>query len=177
MKKIITTAVSAACLFCAATAHATVYKLDFAASGFLPNTAVSSAPTPQDPVTGSIVFTADSLGSEVTSIDAIDLMINGHAYTVDEIGGANAGLNSYAFGGKFKGVGGMSSGTNDFYLLTGPYYGFMSYSVAGSRGFWDSDSIASTFTEQTAAVPEPGSLALLLAGAGGLGAMLRRRRV
>lgn len=177
MKKIITALASAACLLCAATAHATVYKFDFAATGFSSYIDNFSVPAPQDPVKGSILFTADSFGSPVTSINGIDLMIGDHTYTLDEIGFLDLG-DAYLFGANAHGVNTIQSGTNDFYLYASAgSFSFMTYAVAGSNGIWNSNNIAATYTEQTAAVPEPGSLALLLIGAGGLVAMLRRRRV
>lgn len=85
MKAILTALTGATCLLCATTAHATPFELTFTATGFGPGI-FSSSNAPQSPVSGSILFTAASLGAAVTSIDAIDLTIGGHAYTVGEVG-------------------------------------------------------------------------------------------
>lgn len=73
MRKIIATIAGAACLFCASAAQAGVFKLDFTVAGFGKGI-FSNLSAPQDPISGSILFTAESLGAVVTSIDAIDLV-------------------------------------------------------------------------------------------------------
>lgn len=178
MKKIITTLASAVCLLCATSAHAGLYKLDFQAKDFRDQ--FNPGPAPQSEVAGSIIFTAMSLGSPVTSIDKIDLTILNHTYTVDEVVEAQYPqyLQIYVFGGSITGgATGIGSGTNDFWLSLNPSTaaGYILYTAVGERGIWQS-RITATFTELTTDVPEPGSMSLLLAGAGGLCAMLRRRR-
>lgn len=170
MKKIVTALAGAACLMCAATAHAGLYKFDFTATDFRPSFE-GYPPPPQDSISGWIVFTADALGAPVTSIEDIDLTIAGHQYTVDEIG-VLSWPSGYLFGGTAWIINGISSGTDDFWVSR---YG-MTYAASGRVGIWDSYAITSSYTELVSEVPEPGSLALLLAGAGALGTMLRRRR-
>lgn len=170
MKKIITALASAACLLCAATAQAGVYKFDFTATDF----GVSNGnPAPEATVTGWISFTADSLGAPVTSIDGVDLTIAGHKYTPLEIGAIYWSFDNYLFGGTAWTINGIGSGTNDFYV--GP--DFLGYTVSGTSGIWNNYDVTTSYTELFAEVPEPGSLALLLAGVGGIGTMRRRRRV
>lgn len=169
MKKIITALASGACLLCATSAHAALYKFEFETTNFRD---YDSIPPPDALVKGWITFTADSLGAPVTSIDAVDLTIAGHNYTPEEIGALSWSTDSYLFGGTALIVNGIGSGTNDFYV-TG---GYLSYTVSGIRGIWNSSNGIFSYTELVAEVPEPGSLALLLTGAGSLGAMLRRRR-
>ena len=168
MKKMITALASAACLLCAATAQAGVYKLDFTATDFQPDY-VTGMPAPQTLIAGSIIFTAESLDLPVTSINDVDLTIAGHKYTADEVGTFQ--WSSYMFGGLNAGIS-VVHATNDFWLTQG----WMSYAVSGSQGFWTSTNATISYAEVVAEVPEPSSIALLLAGAGGLGALLRRRR-
>jgi hypothetical protein len=169
MKKIITALASAACLLCAASAHASVYKFEFAATNFPIS---NGQPAPETSVAGWIKFTADSLGAPVSSIDAVGLTIAGHKYTPGEIGAIPENYNNYLFGGTEFVVYGINAGTNDFYVTDM----LLGYAVFGTIGIWQSFTITSSYTELISEVPEPGSLALLLAGAGGIYAMRRRRR-
>ena len=169
MKKIITALASAACLLCAATAQAGLYKYEFTATNFFADINTGE-PAPQPAINGWITFTSESFGAPVTSITGIDLTIAGHKYTADEIG-ASPYRDAYMFGGTIAGLNGVRTGVNDFILLNN----LMGFSVAGPSRYWYG-GVTSSYTELYAEVPEPSSLALLLAGAGGLGALLRRRR-
>jgi hypothetical protein len=173
MKKIITALASAACLLCAGTAQAGVYKLDFTATNF--SYPFSDVKAPQESVKGSILFTADSLYSGVTSISSIDLTIGDHVYTVGEVASENLN-SSYFFGGKVAGLYSIRSYTDDFWISTfNNEFSTFSYATSSSQ-YFNSYTGTATVTEQLAEVPEPSSLALMLAGFGGLGALLHRRR-
>jgi hypothetical protein len=180
MKKIITALASAACLLCSTTSNAGLYKVDFNMTGFAYPSwyadLYGNIPGPTDPLVGSIIFTADSLLTPATSVVGIDLTIDGYRYTVDEVGTYNDDLRTYLFFGKLNGTRSITD-TNDFYFdfryNVAPKF---VYAVPRLRGNWTSTTGSVEFTQLDAEVPEPGSLALLLAGAGGLGAMLRRRR-
>jgi hypothetical protein len=112
MKAIFVALASATCLLCSTAAHATPFKLEFTASGYSLGIFAGSA-APQNPVTGSILFTAASVGAAVTSIDSVNLTIAGHAYTPGEIG-AGFYSDGYVFGAKSNGVGVTMAGTDDF---------------------------------------------------------------
>ena len=172
MRKIIATIAGAACLFCASAAQAGVFKLDFTVAGFGKGI-FSNLSAPQDPISGSILFTAESLGAVVTSIDAIDLVIAGHIYTPLEIG-VNFYGNGYVFGAIANGIGVTRAATDDFYLILSSSSNVFAYAHSGVFDTWVSRGVTATYTPQAEAIPEPASILLLLAGLGGV-ALLRRR--
>ena len=175
MHKFIYALASSALLLCASLAQASVYKLDFSASGF--GTGIfSGTAAPQDPVTGSITFTTTTFGAPIRSIDAIDLMIAGHTYTPGEIGSGLFG-NGYFIGAKANNSAGVvSAGTDDFYIIVSSNLRSFNYARAGVFDSYVTSNVTGNYALQAAAVPEPGSVALLIAGFAGLGLMRRRAR-
>jgi len=166
------------CLVLSASAHADIYKADFTFSNFHWYTYIlgSSTVPPQNVVTGSITYEAASMYGTPTAVNAVDLTVVGHTYGISEV--VFAPEQKAAFGGAPYGIA-TSFDTNDFFLRlasdsagasTGSFY----YSTAGIDTIFVSNSAVVTISDLGSAVPEPGSLALLFAGAMGLGFAGRR---
>jgi len=157
-------------LVCAvAPAQAIPVRVSFTVTGF-------GMGAPTNPVVGSIDYNAASIFSDINSLTSINLTIAGHIYTVGELGfiSSFAG-NQQLIGGSISGVTGLAPGTNDFLIVWNENTLMpitFAYTAASTPGFFPSF----TFTQfSVAAVPEPGSLALLVSGVVILGIVLRRK--
>jgi hypothetical protein len=149
-------------------AFAIQVTLSFTASDF-------SAGAPTDPVTGSFTYDAPSITSDPTLLTAVNLTIDGHAYTLPEVG-----FDSNEIGGVLNGVDSVESGTNDFFLLWTPASSTPGAFVYATAKNSDDAFLSENFTHfsvTAAATPEPSTWAMMLLGFAGLGfAGYRRTR-
>jgi hypothetical protein len=169
MKKLIAAALCMAGMLAASTAHAGIYKIDFATSA-IPLGVMSGTAPVQDQIAGSIMFEAASLTADVDAITSVDLMIGAHRYTVAEVGGQRL-VDGYMFGALLNGIGGGAPGTDDF-TLAARDFPMLFFATASVNDFWAAPSVS--FTYSAVPVPEPVSSGLVLAALGALSIARRR---
>jgi len=151
--------------------HAIPIELSFTVAGF-----PVSAPT--DPVTGTIVYEAASLGATVDSLTSISLTLDGYTYGVGELGFTSSGSTDF-IGGSLNGVQTIFSATNDFLIRfnrdaqTG--FDFI-YSSASINNIWSSAQFTSFSMTELSQVPEPTTVALLSLGLVGFGFTRRKMK-
>jgi hypothetical protein len=160
----------------AAPARAITVELDFTAVDFPPG-------SPNTSLTGRFTYQAASLTSPLTSLTSVDLTIDGHAYTLGEVG-AVSGPDDQLIGTTIEGVGTVESGVNSFAfsytLSTGspneqPFdYGAVSNPDIAETFTYSQFSVRSV---SSMAAPEPATWSLLLIGFLGAGGLAVRRRL
>lgn len=130
------------------------------------------------PVHGSITWDRDQPSDPIGTLLDIDLEINGHAYSLDEVGIANEGSSMTAIGAKVRGANAVvgDGAFHDFLLVfdrVHPSISAFAYSVQGRTNaiWWNPANSQASIV--AAAVPAP-SAAWLAATA--LGALALRRR-
>lgn len=148
------------CLLSAGISQAAIFKIDFSAKNF--TSSYWGTTPPQDPIFGSITFQADTFGANIDAITGVSLIIDGHDYQANEIGGNPVG-NGYFFGGLLNDTNSIGWGTNDFWINAfTSFNNNSSFSYASTSAFdgWTTLDIDYNFSK----VPEPTSLSLFLAG-------------
>ncbi|WP_282605212.1 PEP-CTERM sorting domain-containing protein [Pelagibius sp. Alg239-R121] len=136
-------------------------------------------PAPENPVSGTIVYDADSLISPINQLLSIDLTIAGYTYSLAEIGSVPFGEDAL-IGGLVTGIQSVTQNTNDFFLrfdlLTGLdvrfTYATPSNSLSEARTF----NVTRSFVNEPVAVMEPSTLALFTLGLLGFVGCRRFRR-
>lgn len=145
----------------------------------------NSAPT--NPVTGSISWQAASVNGPVQSFTSINLNLDGHAYSIGEIGYYSFPSNPYAswdlIGGTLNDVGSIGSQTDDFYIrwdrdqLTGFDFAYTSSQRSGgwSSAVYNTPNFTS-FSIAASPVPLPAAAWLLGSGLLGLIGAARKHK-
>jgi hypothetical protein len=159
-------------------AQAATYTIDFSASGF--QNAGVAAPGVGTHITGTMSWEAASPSDAIGTLTAFDMAINGHAYTLAEIGIANEGTPQTAFGGLVNGANAVvGNGAADDFLIVfdrlTPSIQTFAFSVLGYAGsIWWTPTFTSMRYVNTNHVPEPAT-ALLVVVALGAAVVARRK--
>ena len=124
-------------------------------------------------------FTVQGTNGFNFTLSAFNGTIGGTRFTTSDVGLGSYGSGRYFLGGLLNGVGAMQQDSNDFierqdFTPGVPVFtDAFNYTLAGSRAGFSSPLI--TFTQVSAAVPEPATWAMMITGCGMIGVALRRR--
>ena len=155
------------CAFPLTPAFAIQVTLSFTVSGF-------GASAPTDPVTGSFTYDAPSITSNPTSLTAVNLTIDGHAYTLAEVGSVPNFI-----GGVINGVNGIDSGTDDFFLAWFPVssapFNFAYATTSNTEVIFGSRNFTQFSVTAATPVPEASTWAMMALGFAGLGLLGYRK--
>jgi len=161
-------------IWCMNAANAASFLLNFTAGPFTPGTGPAT-------ISGSFNYTAASATSPITSVDSVSVTTQATTYTLAAIGSSSAGNISTIGALSGGGVDTIPGGSVDDFRLTWDHTtgtpSDFRYSTAATSPLYTLSGSFSNFTITPAAVPEPGTAALvLILGAGTLvGRRLRRK--
>lgn len=144
-------------------ANADAYSIQFTASGGW-SSIWGDVASPYDTISGSMSWTTQGPSGPVEKVTAIDLTIEGHRYTPDEVLFLNDDPNGYYFGGVLGyGANVLGAGRDDFaihFSRPGHYYPMrFYYATPTTENVWWTD--APNLSVHISAVPESSAGAML----------------